>query len=185
MHRRDALQTLAALAGVPALAGRTVADVLAAAGPHRQAGRLAALNATQNATVVALAERIIPATDTPGATAAGVNQFIDLLLAEWFSADERRAFLDGIADVDARARAAFGKSFAAGTHAQQDGVVAVLDGEVTALREASRATAGHFFARFKALTLYGYYNSEVGMTQELRYQIIPGRYESCAPLGAR
>lgn len=185
MHRRDALQTLAALAGLPALAGRALGDLLAATGPRRQAGRLAVLNPTQNATVIALAERIIPATDTPGATAARVNEFIDLLLAEWFPEDERRAFLEGIADVDARARTAFGNPFAAGTPAQQDGVVAALDDEATALREAGRAAARPFFARFKALTLYGYYNSEVGMTQELRYEIIPGRYVSCAPLGAQ
>lgn len=174
MHRRDALRTLAVLAGVPALAGRSPADLLArmpAAG-----GRLAALNPAQNAAVVALAERIIPATDTPGATAARVNEFIDVLLADWFTAEERDAFLAGLADVDARARTAFGKDFAAGTPAEQDLVVAALDAE--------GGDARRFFARFKALTLYGYYNSEVGMTRELRYEIIPNRYRPCAPLGA-
>ena len=180
MHRRDALHTLALLAGVPALGGRTAADLLA--GPRRQVGRLLALDPTQNATVIALAERIIPATDTPGATAARVNEFIDVLLADWFTDDERGEFLTGLADVDTRARAAFVKSFAQGTAAEQDGVVAALDDEVMALR-GGRGAARHFFARFKALTLYGYYNFEVGMTQELRYEIIPNRYAPCAPVG--
>lgn len=183
MQRREALQTLAVLAGVPALAGRTPADLLRVAGPRT--ARLAALDAAQDATVTALAERIIPATDTPGATAARVNEFIDLLLAEWFAEDERRAFLAGLADVDARAREMFAKPFAEGTDAEQDRLMVALDDEVTALRGAGRPTGRNFFARFKALTLYGYYNSEVGMTQELRYEIIPARYEPCAPLGAR
>jgi hypothetical protein len=173
MQRRDALRTLAVLAGVPALAGRSAGDLLA--GAATRPGGLVALTPAQNATVVALAERIIPATDTPGATAARVNEFIDLLLADWFTVEERDAFVAGLADVETRARSAFGKAFADGSPAEQDGVVAALDAE---------AAAPRFFARFKALTLYGYYNSEVGMTQELRYEIIPNRYAPCAPLGS-
>jgi hypothetical protein len=32
------------------------------------------------------------------------------------------------------------------------------------------------------MTLYGYYTSEIGFTQELRKQIIPGAYHGCAPI---
>jgi hypothetical protein len=181
MQRRDALRTLAVLAGVPALAGRTPGDLLA--GAATRAGRLSALTPAEDATVVALAERIIPATDTPGATAARVNQFIDVLLADWFTHEERGDFLAGLADVEARARTAFGQAFADGTPGEQDGVVATLDDEAHNVGSGERSAAGRFFARFKALTLYGYYNSEVGMTQELRYEIIPNHYAPCAPLG--
>jgi hypothetical protein len=181
MQRRDALRTLAVLAGVPALAGRSAADL--SAGGARGPGQLSALTPAQNVTVVALAERIIPATDTPGATAARVNEFMDVLLADWFTDEERGEFLAGLADVEARARSAFGKGFANGTPAERDGLVAALDDEAYAVGAAERSAAGRFFARFKALTLYGYYNSEVGMTQELRYEIIPNHYAPCAPLG--
>ena len=33
----------------------------------------------------------------------------------------------------------------------------------------------------KELTLVGYYTSEVGATQELRYERAPGRYDGCMP----
>ena len=181
MQRRAALRTLAALAGVPALAGRSAGDLLAEAATR--GGGLSALTPAEDATVVALAERIIPTTDTPGATAARVNQFIDVLLADWFTDEERNDFLAGLADVEARARRAFGKAFADGTPVEQDGVVAILDDEAHNVGGAEPSAAGRFFARFKALTLYGYYNSEVGMTQELHYEIIPNHYAPCAPLG--
>jgi hypothetical protein len=180
VQRRDALRTLAVLAGVPALAGRTPGDRLA--GAAIGAGRLSALTPAEDATVVALAERIIPATDTPGATAARVNRFIDVLLSDWFTDEERGEFLAGLGEVDARARAAYGRAFAGGTADEQDRVVAELDDEAHHVAGAERSAVGRFFGRFKALTLYGYYNSEVGMTQELRYVIIPNHYAPCAPL---
>ena len=62
-------------------------------------------------TVTTLAEHIIPETDTPGASAARVNEFIDLLLAEWCDDAERERFLRGLADVDARSLHAFGNVF--------------------------------------------------------------------------
>ena len=46
---------------------------------------------------------IIPETDTPGATSVKVPEFIDLILTEWASDDERAAFLAGLSDIDARA----------------------------------------------------------------------------------
>ncbi len=39
------------------------------------------LNANQNETLVALSDAIIPSTDTPGAKAALVNRFLDLILS--------------------------------------------------------------------------------------------------------
>jgi hypothetical protein len=180
MQRREALQTLAALAGVPALAGRSATEVLTRGARF---GGSSVLSRRQLATLAALAERIIPATDTPGAREAGVAEFIDVLLTDWFTAGERDEFLAGLADVDARARASFARAFADGTPPEQDRVVAALDDEAYGPRREDRSEPGRFFARFKALTLYGYYNSEVGMTQELRYEIIPHRYEPCAPLG--
>lgn len=38
-----------------------------------------------------------------------------------------------------------------------------------------------FMRRMKELTLVGYYTSEVGATQELRHEPVPGRFDGCVP----
>ena len=42
-------------------------------------------------------DQIIPSTDTPGAKGARVNEFIDVILTEWATPEERKNFLDGLA----------------------------------------------------------------------------------------
>ena len=186
MNRRDALL---ALGGVAVLA-----DPLFAAGRSLHArlgssGGLQVLDPHQNDTVATIAELIIPATDTPGARAAKVNEFIDLVLGEWYDAAERTRFLEGLADVDARSRKLFAKDFTASTPEQQTQILTGLDAELAGLRDAEKngdrveaTTSQRFFRSMKRLTLLGYYTSEVGATEELHNPIIPGRYDACVML---
>jgi hypothetical protein len=186
MNRRDLLRVLGATAAVPALAGAS-GERLVAAGRrvHRRVRDrgFQLLDPHQREVVATLVEIIIPTTDTPGARAAGVPEFIDLLLAEWAPDDDRARFLQGIADVDARAKAAFGTDFLGATEAQRATIVGQLDGEVQALREKKGNPQDHFFQRLKFLTVFGYCSSEVGATQVLHYEVIPGSFDPCTELG--
>ena len=38
------------------------------------------------------------------------------------------------------------------------------------------------YGKFKFLVMAGYYQSEIGATQELRYELVPGTWRSCLPL---
>jgi hypothetical protein len=79
MRRRDALRLIATGGVLPALQRLAPAD-LTAFHVHRSAAAstsLRVLGARENAIVVAAAERILPATDTPGAAEAQVNRFVD------------------------------------------------------------------------------------------------------------
>ena len=67
------------------------------------------LTSEQGAILATLADTILPDTDTPGATAAGVHVFVDLVLAECVPAAERQAFTEGLAAVDAACRAEHGR----------------------------------------------------------------------------
>lgn len=181
MHRRDALRLLVTTA-VPALAGLSPAR-LGAVGrsAHRTGRALQALDAHQSATLLAIAEHIIPATDTPGARAARVDAFADVILAERYDDRERARFLAGLADVDARARAATGRPFLEATAEQQVAILTALDGAALAAR--ARDPSGQpFFREMKWLTLYGYYTSEIGVTEELRQSVVSGRYDPCIPV---
>jgi hypothetical protein len=79
-----------------------------AAAPGWRAGTL---TAGQSELVATIAEHIIPATDTPGARAAGVHRFVDVMLSDYYKAVERRKFLVGLAQLDARAVMELGAPF--------------------------------------------------------------------------
>jgi hypothetical protein len=178
MNRREVLLLLAGTAALP--------DQLLAMGravhTRIRAGTLRALTPQQNETVATIAELIIPKTDTPGAREAGVPAFIDVMLADWGDDDQRKMFAAGLADIDARSQAAFGKPFVAGTPQQQAEILEDLDYELARLRDTKSDTSKNFFQAMKWLTLTGYYTSEVGATSEQHFRVVPGRYEPCYPL---
>ena len=194
MNRRELLGTLSAAIALPVLAGRPADQLLTIGrrvhargrGRGREGGRGSAfqvLDLHQSETVATIAEMIIPATDTPGARAAEVDRFIDLLLAEWADEDERAKFLQGLADIDARARAAFGTDFLTATEAQRVTLLTQLDGEAQQFDPTKPAARPPFFQQLKWVTVFGYCTSEVGASAELHYQAIPGSYEACTELG--
>ena len=178
MNRREVLLLLAGTAALP--------DQLLAVGRavHKRvrAGTLRALDPHQDETVATIAELIIPKTDTPGAREAGVPAFIDVMFAEWGDDDQRKVFTAGLANVDERSRALFGKDFIACNEAQQTQILTGLDAELARLRDTKADTSKNFFQAMKWLTLTGYYTSEVGATTEQHFRIVPGRYEPCYPL---
>jgi hypothetical protein len=191
MHRRELFRLLGAGAALPVFDSNLLAAFQDA---HPNSNyTLRTLNPHQNATLVTLTDLIIPETDTPGAKAVRVNEFIDLILTDWAHDDERKTFLAGLDDVDKRSNAIFEKNFIDVTPAQQEILLRELDQRYAMDREDRAAhpfvrrphnaqLTGDFFGVVKRMTLYGYYTSEVGFTQELRKQIIPGAYHGCTPV---
>ncbi len=185
MHRRDVLRLLGSTAIFTALSTNTPERLWAIGGrAHRSARRGRRLfSAEQAETVAAIAERIIPTTDTPGARDAGVAAFADVIVAERFEPAERSRFLAGLADVDARSQAMHGALFGSLDPARQDALLQVLEQESLETRALDPDAPSPFFRQVKWLTLYGYYTSEIGQTQELHAVIVPGRYDPCAAVG--
>jgi len=193
MQRRDALRLLVTGAVLPTLTPEAFAFFRAA---HPAAGyALKTLNSHQNATVVAMTDLIVPSTDTPGAKTALVNEFIDLILTEWATEEERANFLGGLAGVDKQSNDLFGKGFIDASPAQQTALLRSMDDAAMAeharaprapemVRERDTQLQGNFWVVFKGITLHGYYTSEIGFTQELKLQIIPGAQHGCTPVGS-
>jgi len=116
-------------------------------------------------TVMQLAERIVPETDTPGARRALVHQYIDFVLARGAS-ERRERFREGLAWLDRRCQALFGAPFAGLDAARQDQLLERLAASPSGEEPAGTA----FFALAKRLTVDGYYRSEAGLTQELHFE---------------
>ena len=193
MQRRDALRLLISGAVLPSLTPEAFA-LLRSAHPG-EGYALRTLNPHQNSTVVTMTELIIPATDTPGAKGAKVNEFIDLILTEWATEEERADFLNGLHGVDQQSNALFGKDFEDASAEQQTALLRSMDdaarpGERARPRrnpidraQRDRQLQGNFWTVFKGITLHGYYTSEIGFSQELKLQIIPGAQHGCVPVG--
>jgi hypothetical protein len=189
MQRRDALRLLAGATALPLLSRDALALFRATYEELPANTELKTLNAHQNATVIAMSEMIIPETRTPGAKAARVNEFIDVILTDWYAPHERARFLAGLEDVDARSRKLSNKDFVDCTAEQQLAVMKALDEEAGTLSLPAGAPwsrrnepASHFFLMLKQLTVIGYYTSQVGFEEELHEQIIPPAHDACAPL---
>jgi len=196
MHRREALRILTAGSLLPALTPELFAFYRQAQPASGYA--LRTLNAHSNDTVAAMIDQIIPATDTPGAKGARVNEFIDVILTEWANDEERRNFLNGLSNVDKQSNALFNKDFAAASPEQQLTLLRSMDESAELVRSKSTSKdrppfwepegrdtqlQDDFFTVFKNLTLHGYYTSEIGFSQELKLQIIPGAQHGCVPRG--
>ncbi|HEX4684882.1 MAG TPA: gluconate 2-dehydrogenase subunit 3 family protein [Gemmatimonadaceae bacterium] len=152
MHRRQVVRTLGAALALPFLPRNAEAAIALGQRLHARLVReevpFRTLDATQQKLVADIADAIIPATDTPGASAVGVPQFIDLILTEWMSDEERTAFLRGLGEIDAM-------HFAGSADTQKTAILTRLD---AARHDASGA--GLAFGRLKALTVYGYFTSQ-------------------------
>jgi Gluconate 2-dehydrogenase subunit 3 len=192
MQRREAIRLLLGTAALPLLPRDVFALLRQVHGALPATPALKTLNPHQDATVTALAEWIIPQTDTPGAKAVRVNEFIDLILTEWYDEEERTVFLTGLANVDTQARDLFGKDFVDCPAAQQKQMMTEFDEGLTEMRQSeihssrrrrrSLLSDRSFFHAMKQLTLAGYFTSEEGAKQVLHYEIIPSQHTQCAPL---
>ncbi len=133
------------------------------------------LSVKQLATVAAIAERILPRTDTPGALDVGVPAFIDLMLGKYLSADEQRMFTEGLADIDATSASKHQLPFAGLAAAQQDALLMEL-------AVASQKKEKTFCHQIRELTVVGYFTSENVGRNVLHYDPVPGRFDACVPL---
>jgi hypothetical protein len=194
MQRREFLEAIAGLSAlVPGLAllpGASEAAWARDAHARAQAApQLRTLNAVQDATVSAIAELLLPETETIGARSVGVTRFIDLLLTEAMLPAHRDRFLDGLAAINARCQAEHGASFHTAPREAQESVMRALDVRLPAPTPAETAAAARApitaeggFAQLKALALYGYFTSEPVARGLINAPIIPGRYDGCVPV---
>ena len=180
MTRREAIKGIGAgvgvIASLPVLGSAAIAGEQAAH-DHMQHGPAGAKADTkpqplkfftedENKALIEMSERIIPADDhSPGAKAARVSEYIDLIVS--VSPDEvKKSWRDGLAAVNNKSREMFGKEFAAAGEADQ---VKLLT-EISKNERAPQTVEERFFRTIKGATIDGYYTSEIGIKKELNYK---------------
>ncbi|MTH66499.1 gluconate 2-dehydrogenase subunit 3 family protein [Paracoccus shanxieyensis] len=179
MLRRDFLTMIAAVTGTAMIGGRAMAYLPTEAGAN-------AFTPEDTAFLDEMAEVILPRTDTPGAKDAGVGAFMTLYVSDCYTPEDQQGFRDGMANLKAAA-AEQGTDFMQMT---PDARTALLDGiareaRVVTAEGAAKAKAEgrvvknadmHWFTPLHQLVLFGFFTSEIGATEVLRYEPVPGEY---------
>jgi len=187
MNRRDLFRQ--AFVGAAAAASQTAAPAREFSSDHDASKELARadwkplfLDDHQNQTLVAFSDILIPETDSPGAKAALVNRFLDLVLAAE-TRDVQRRFLDGLAFLDGESFERYRAAFVYLTPEQQTEVVRLMAYPHT-LETWDEGAKGEYpgrthFSNLKDWISRAYYSSEPGM-RTLGYTGVPhGVFEGC------
>ncbi|WP_347156899.1 gluconate 2-dehydrogenase subunit 3 family protein [Pontibacter chitinilyticus] len=175
MNRREAISAVAWLLG-----GTVVgADLLVSCTPKaKKVNDL--FDQDQVALLDEVGDTILPATKTPGAKAAHVGDFMAMMVQDCYLPEDQQVFADGIKQLNKASKKEYDKDFMALDTKQRTALLTSLDKEQRDYMQNKKPDApSHYFRMMKELTLLGYFTSEVGATQALRYVPVPGRYEGC------
>lgn len=174
VSRRDAIKQLALACGLVLSANSLSALAAGVTAPtDLSRSKKTLLNTDQLALVRELGEIIIPTTETPGAIAAGVHDFINHFVVYCASPEEQQGLVAGLARIEEVAKSRFNKPFLSANKIQQIELLTNME----QAKEGFTADDRAFFKQLKALVTFGYYTSEIGATQELAYLAIPGGYK--------
>jgi hypothetical protein len=202
LSRREAIQRVSVLLGGAALVD---GDRILAAASEAAAQAATATHSVGSFSVAdvafldEIAETILPETSTPGAKAARTGAFMALMVTDAYTPRNQQIFRAGMQRLDETCQREHGVSFVQARPAQRLALLQRVDAERQAEIDALEATRTarapaaeapppdapvHYFRLMKELALLGYFTSEIGYRQAMRYVETPGRYDPCAPYKA-
>jgi len=140
----------------------------------------------------AICDTIIPRTDTPGAVDAGTPAFTLRFIHDCYRADQLSLFKRGLVDIEQQSQRQYGMAFTKLAEQQRYQMLSALNDMANATNSYKTAEKGlwqvveekglpPYFTMMKQVTLFGFFTSEVGATQVLRYVSIPGSYDGNYP----
>lgn len=129
-----------------------------------------------------VADTILPPTSSPGAKEAGVGEFIPVMIRDCYTEADQKVFLDGLDQLEKAANDQFGRKFQELSADERTELLVSIDKEAKAYQQTKTGDdPNHYFQLFKQLTLLGFFTSELGATQALRYVQVPGKYDGDYP----
>ena len=180
MDRREALSRVALLLGGTVIGGAVFLEGCKPA--DKKYGTTETFSPEDIAYLDEVAETIIPTTNTPGAKAAKVGAFMTVMVNDCYTTADQKVFKEGMGKLNEASDKKFKGNFMDITPEQRKELLSELDKEQTAYTKAKKKEdSNHYFRMMKELTLLGYFTSEIGATQALRYLPVPGRYDGNLP----
>jgi len=200
MERREAVKYISVLLG-----GTVIGADAFITGCKTKTGNIHEWTEDDIAYLNEIGETILPQTSTPGAKAADVGRFMTVMINDCYEEGDQKVFRDGMDKLNDVASKKFGNRFMKLSPQQRHDLLVELDKEAkdyqkkvddfnkneeakerdeTAkgnLKYVRQHMSPNYFFMMKQLTMLGYFTSKVGMTQALRYEPVPGRYEGCVP----
>jgi hypothetical protein len=171
LTRREALARLSVLLGGALIGGDAWLRGETLAGKTN--GR--SFTAADLALLDEVGETIIPATDTPGAKAAGIGAFMAMMVTDCYDDVHHAAFQAGLAKLR-------DSGFLTASPAERTARLNALDAEQKQHHATKRiGEPAHCFRMMKQLTILGYFTSEIGATRALHFEEVPGRFDGNAP----
>lgn len=137
--------------------------------------------------ITELAEVIIPATDTPGAKAAGITPFIIRMIEDCTPKKEQNTFISGLEELDGYARTKYKRAFIRCSDEEKEDVVTHFEKrdrpfKGIAGKISHKVLGDSFFIIMKKYTVIGYCTSMQGATRGLAFDYVPGHYTGAVDL---
>lgn len=136
--------------------------------------------------ISSLVDTIIPETETPGAKAVGVHDFVIKMVTDCTEIKSQNKFIDGLNELKSYTVQEFGKSFEICSLLERTKILSYFEKKDKPLpgligKAQIRYLGKPFFITLKEYSSIGYFTSQVGATQALRYSLVPARYIACMP----
>jgi hypothetical protein len=197
MNRRELLKMIAAATGSVMIGG----EFLLSGCKANSDSAPVAFTEENIAFLDEVAETILPQTNTAGAKAAGVGRFMTVMVNDCYTKDNQEIFHKGINILNDECNKMHKVDFMKASPEQRKQLLVAVDKEtkdyVKKQADAenvqkqkqrqgqerntddfkAQTLPNHYFQQLKQLAIFGYFTSEKGRTEALRYTPVPGKFE--------
>lgn len=122
-----------------------------------------------------IAETIIPRTNTPGSKQLKLHLFVLKMLDDCYEKNDQQLFVKGLSLFKDKVNDEFNKSFEKLSVHQRESLLSKLSNNTS-------TELSTFYSIMKGKTIDGYLNSQYVMTNLVKYELVPGRYNGYFPV---
>jgi hypothetical protein len=174
MDRRELLKMIAVATGGAVIGG----EFLLSGCKNPESGTDLIFSDDDLAFLDEVAETILPQTTTAGAKAVGVGRYMTVIVNDCYSIEDQAIFHKGMNLLNETCKKMHGHNFMKASSEERKSLLISIDNERKEYNKTKKKEdPNHYFQQMKQLTIAGYFNSEKGRKESLRYEPVPGRYD--------